>query len=124
MTFPRINPACGLLDDHFVFVTGGNFDDEFDSSETSEYFSLKTMEWKEGPSVDSEADGGKIVSKHHETYLIGNKHIYQLTKTGVERWNWKKVGDFDERENFAAFLITGDCKSWKDNAADDDPFWN
>ena len=129
LSMPRINPACGLHEDHYVFVTGGNFDDEYDSYETSEYFSLKTMTWNEGPSFDSEADGGQILSTNNRTILIGNNYIYELIKVGEESWEWEKLGMFDERESFDAFLIAGDCKNWtngdiNDKDDDDEHYFN
>ena len=111
MSMPRMDPGCGLYDDHLVFVAGGyNFQGSQDSLSTSEYFSLKTLTWSEGPTLDSEVYTGRIISTNNRTFLIGNKNIYELVKTGEESWKWEKVKDLEKTNgfHFDAFLISSD----------------
>ena len=118
MSRPRMDPGCGLHDDHLLFVAGGySFEGPQDSLSTSEYFSLKTLTWSEGPSLESNVQTGRIISTNNRTFLIGNKNIYELTKTGEDSWQWKKVKELDESNgfHFDAFLISSDdCR--KNNA--------
>ena len=115
---PRIDPACGLHEDHLVVVAGGsdygNDGKEYDNLSTSEFFSLKTLKWSKGPSFNSTIESGTMLSLKGRTLLIGNQYIYQLEKNGKDSWKWVKVGEFDERDLFDAFPVSSsDCGNWK-----------
>ena len=84
----RHEPTCGLLD-NLVWAAGGLIG----AQESSEYFSLETLTWTEGPSITFESgDGkfetpGKIVTWGKRSYWIVNQNIWELVNTG-ESSSW------------------------------------
>ena len=77
------------------------------------FFSFLTRPIK-GPSLHEPVEGTRIVSIRKGTFLLGYKYIYELIKDRNNEWVWEKVGDFDERDMFDAFLISSEfCQKYK-----------
>ena len=112
MTWERFDHACGVLDGRFVVVAGpGNGE--------SEYFSLETMTWSEGPTVDYGSNPWmhKIVTQGNKMYLITDKNIFTLKNADnddANEWEWVKSADLEfEGYNKDVFLMdTEDCEDW------------
>ena len=115
----RFEPTCGVHD-NLVWAAGGLTG----TQESSEYFSLETLTWSEGPSIIFESgDGkfrtpGKIVSWGKRSYWIVNQNIWELVNTGESSgnsWEWVKVGETEyTKTDFQVFIISSDdCTSWE-----------
>ena len=118
----RYEHTCGLHDDNLVWAAGG-LGDRPGTQESSEYFSLETLTWTEGPSITfTKGKGkyktlGKIVSWGKRTYWIMSQIIWELVNTGESpgiTWEWVKVGETEyTKTNFQVFIITShDCDGW------------
>jgi len=112
----RHEPTCGLHD-NLVWAAGGH-----NEKESSEYFSLETLTWTEGPSITFESGNGKfqtpgkIVTWGKRTYWIESQNIWELVNTGESSsWEWVKVGQTEyTKTDFQVFIITSDdCTSWE-----------
>jgi len=114
MTRKRNEHACGVLDGKFVVVEGG------ETTGVSEFFSLETMTWNDGPVVKygSNPWRHRIVSQDGAMHLITEKNIFTLENAdskNVSDWAWEKSVDLEyEGDGSDAFLMkTEDCASWE-----------
>jgi hypothetical protein len=113
MNTPRHSHACGLVDGNKAFVVAGSDGFTDIAGKTSEYFSLETLKWHEGPSIPGDTWGGEMVSWNNRTYFLGHKDILELVKSG-NVWEWLKVGEMRiKRRFFKAFAMKAeDCMGW------------
>ena len=113
MNTPRHSHACGLVDGNKAFVVAGSDGFTDIAGKTSEYFSLETLKWHEGPSIPGDTWGGEMVSWNNRTYFLGHKDILELVKS-ENVWEWLKVGEMRiKRRFFKAFAMKAeDCMGW------------
>jgi len=113
MARARGDHACGVLNERYVVVVAGG------GGRESEYFSLETMTWSEGPTVDYGSNPWmhKIVTQGNKMYLITDKSIFTLENADnddANEWEWVKSADLEiEGYNKDVFLMdTEDCEDW------------
>ena len=113
MNKARGDHACGVLDGRFVVVTGGG-------SKESEYFSLETMIWNEGPTVEygNNPWNHKIVTQGNKMYLITQKNIFTLENADnddANEWEWVKSADleYEGSGNEVILMNAEDCENWQ-----------
>ena len=107
MGLKRRSHGCAQVG-HRVFIAGGfNNGEKLDSVE---YFSLKSLEWNEGPALPIQTTYAKLIELNDDLYFIGgweNQNIYRLeTSTGValSELKWQKVGHLkSDKITFSAF---------------------
>ena len=109
----RTDHACGALNGRYVVVAGGGYSQ-------LEYFSLETMTWSEGPTVDygSSPWQHEIVTQGNRMYLIMKETIFSLENADnddVNEWEWVKSADleFEAFRSDVIFMKTEDCENWK-----------
>jgi len=118
----RYEHTCGLHD-NLVWAAGG-LGNMAGTQESSEYFSLETLTWTEGPSITFKRGKGKyrtlgkIVTWGKRTYWIVSQNIWELVKSGESSrnsWEWVKVGETEyTKTGFQVFIISSDdCTSWE-----------
>ena len=119
MARARGDHACGVLNERYVVVAGGG-------GRESEYFSLETMTWSEGPTVDYGSNPWmhKIVTQGNKMYLITDKSIFSLENADnddANEWEWVKSADleYEGTRNKSlslsqdVFLMnTEECENW------------
>ena len=121
--------ACGLHKDYVVIAGGSGAVDV--AYVTSEFFSLDTLTWHVGPSVEHEWKkyfykgkwqeekkmynfAGAIFNWKGRTFWIGEMTIWELLGE-FGSWQWTTVKEMDTRRgHFEAFLMTAqECSGWK-----------
>jgi len=82
----RSGPACGFIQTpsgRFVVLAGGS------GKQSTEILNLETLAWSEGPSLDANIEGGRMVSVSNELILIGNFAIWRMNSSMN---TWDEVG--------------------------------
>jgi len=127
---PRNAFACGLHKD-YVVIAGGNSATPGASYVSSEFFSLDTLTWHVGPSVEHEYKkyiskgewqekkhmynfNGEIFNWKGHTYWIGETTIWELLGE-FGSWQWTKVKEMEVGMGQSEiFLMTAqECSGWK-----------
>jgi len=125
---PRTLFACGRHND-YVIIAGGNGAVAHPYVST-EFFSLDTLTWHTGPSVDYESKyiwngkryreqtmynyAGDIFNWKGRTFWIGELAIWELLGE-FGSWQWTKVKVLENmRSKFETFLMTAqECSGWQ-----------
>ena len=114
MSTARIVHACSVHLDNLVFVAGG-YTAPGSFTNTTEYFSLTTLDWQHGPDLPISIGGAKMMRVNSETLLMGgtgNKKIFKLQTS--DNWKWVEVGEMKSpRSDFQVLKMKlSDCVKW------------
>ena len=115
MSISRFDHACGVHDEKFVIVEGG------EKTGQTEIFNLETLTWSDGPYHRSYYPWNhRMVSKDTSTYLIEKSKILKLVTAesgNVADWEWVKVANLENEDpRDVLFMKTKDCQNWNTEA--------